>query len=185
MRTTPTTSALTIACATLLLAACDEPTTSPAGLREADAALATPARGTGASAASALVAAGAPFTVRAPLDPYFINQMPDFMIRSHVRSDLVMQRLVTPPSEGVWHTHPGPSFGIVEQGRVMITRVTRRGCVSEVYGPGDPNGAAYFEVADEVHRATVLGPTDAVEYKVRFNTPVGAPLSTVVGAPGC
>lgn len=185
MRTTLTTSVLTIAGATLLLAACDEPTTSPSGLREADAALATSARATGAATASAVLAVGAPFTVRAPLDPYFINQMPDFMIRSHVRADLVMQRLVTPPSEGVWHTHPGPSFGIVDQGRVMITRVTRRGCVSEVYGPGEPNGAAYFEVAGEVHRATVLGPTDAVEYKVRFNTPVGAPLSTAVEAPSC
>jgi quercetin dioxygenase-like cupin family protein len=82
---------------------------------------------------------------------------------------------------GAWHTHPGPSFGIVEQGQVMLTRYTKRGCTTEVYGPGQ----AYYEVADQVHRVTVLGTTDAVEYKARFNTPVGAPFSAPADDPGC
>jgi hypothetical protein len=124
----------------------------------------------------------APFTVRAPLDAFFINQAPEMMIRSNARTDFVMQRLVTAPSVGGWHTHPGPSFGIVEQGQVMITRHNKKdGCVSTVYGPGD----AYFEVADEVHRATVLGTVAAVEYKARFYTPLGGAFGKPAADPGC
>jgi hypothetical protein len=37
-----------------------------------------------------------------------------------------------------------------------------------------------------VHRASVLQPETAVEYKVRFNTPIGATsFSTPAGDPGC
>jgi quercetin dioxygenase-like cupin family protein len=123
-----------------------------------------------------------PFTARAPLDPYFINQAPELMLRSKVTADLAIQRLVTAPSEGAWHTHPGPSFAIVAQGQVMITRYSSKdGCTEEVYGPGE----TYYEVAGEVHRATVLPPDIAVEYKVRFNTPAGDPFATPAADPGC
>jgi hypothetical protein len=40
-------------------------------------------------------------------------------------------------------------------------------------------------VAGEVHRATVLPPDIAVEYKVRFNTPAGDPFATPADDPGC
>jgi hypothetical protein len=181
MRASPTTTALTAACATLLLAACDEPSTSPARRLEANAAPTTARREAPVALSDVALPTATPFTIRATLDPFFINQAPDFMIRSHVRADLVIQRLVSPPGEDVWHTHPGPSFGIVEQGQVMLTRYEKGRCTSEVYGPG----VAYYEVADQVHRVTVLGATPAVEYKVRFNNPVGAPTRTVVGDPGC
>lgn len=185
MRTEPTTSVLTIACATLLLAACDEPTTSTVGRPEANSPLAAfhaEARHEARMAeADAILLTGEPFTVRAPLDPYFINQAPAFMIRSHARTDLVMQRLVSRPGVGAWHTHPGPSFGIVEQGQVMLTRRIKGGCTTEVYDRGD----AYFEIANQVHRVTILGTVDAVEYKVRFNTPVGAAFSAPAREPDC
>jgi quercetin dioxygenase-like cupin family protein len=169
MRSNPTTTALTVACAALLLTACDDRATSPTALPAADAPL-------------AFQIAAEPFTVRAPIDPYFINQMPDFMIRSKVRTDLVIQRLVTPAGTVVnWHTHPGPSFAIVEQGQVMLTRFTKDGCTTAVYGPGD----TFYEVADQVHMVTYLGTESAVEYKVRFNTPIGDPLSAPADDPGC
>jgi hypothetical protein len=59
----------------------------------------------------------------------------------------------------------------------MITRYTRKdGCVSTIYDAGH----AYFEVANEVHRATVLPPDYAVEYKARFYIPVGGVFGTPV-----
>jgi quercetin dioxygenase-like cupin family protein len=179
MRSTRTTNAVTLACTVLFFAACDDHA-SPIGITDADAAR-PPSPNVVLPAASATVLAVDPFTVRAPLDPYFINQAPDFMIRSHVRSDLVIQRLVTAPGPGAWHTHPGPSFGIVEQGHVMITRYTDHGCTTSVYGPGE----AYFEVAGQVHRASVVGSESAVEHKVRFNTPVGGAFTTPAADPGC
>jgi hypothetical protein len=127
------------------------------------------------------------FSIRASIEPYFINQMPDFQIRSQVRADLAIQRLVTDPGIGKWHIHPGPSFAIVEKGRVMITRYSRKnGCTATVYGPGEPAGNTYYEEAGELHHADVLGEDYAVEYKVRFNTPAGVPFADFdVTAPDC
>lgn len=162
---------LAVACVGSLLAACQDGATSP-----------SPG---GARPASPDVALNqvlpAAFSIRAPLDAFFINQPSDMMIRSTDRRDFAMQRLVTAPGPGGWHTHDGPSFGIVEQGEVMITRYTKDGCVSTTYGPGD----AYFEVAGEVHRATVLGTATAVEYKARFFVPIGGAFGTPAADPGC
>ena len=178
MRSNAILNTASILCAGVLLAACNDQTTPPAA----------PQREASPQAASLVTAVDLPepFTARAPIDPYFINQAPELMLRSSVTADLAIQRLVTAPSVGSWHTHPGPSFAIVEQGQVMITRYSRKdGCTSTVYGPNEPAGKTYYEVADQVHRATVLGPETAVEYKVRFNTPIGAPFATPAADPGC
>ncbi|HZA25061.1 MAG TPA: hypothetical protein VFA32_21110 [Dehalococcoidia bacterium] len=128
----------------------------------------------------------APFTHRAPLDPYRINQPPDFMVRSRARTDVVMQRLVVPPGDGAWHTHLGPSFLIVTQGQFKLTRFTEKdGCIeTEVFGPAEER-QALFEVANEVHRPTVLGTEDAVVYITRFNIPVGGAITIPAEDPGC
>lgn len=158
----------------LLLAACSDQASTPT---------------TPDSARPAMAAVGTtpdPFTFRAPLDPYRINQPPDFMIHSRETSDIVIQRLVLAPGPGGWHTHPGPSFVIVEQGRIKLTRVAEvpgtDGCEdTEVFGPGQ----AFVEVGNEVHRPTVLSTESAVLHVTRFNIPVGAPISTPAADPGC
>ena len=161
--------ALAVACGGALLVACNDETTSPAPRGEANPVSPTAAVGDPLPAA---------FSIQAPLDAFFINQAPDMMIRTNDRRDFAVQRLVTAPNAGVpggWHTHPGPSIGIVERGQVRITRYTKKdGCVSTTYGPQE----AYFEVAGEVHRAEVLQPDVAVEYKARFYVPVGGKFST-------
>ena len=169
---------LSITCVGVLLAGCSDQQAAPTEAEAARQATADVVQ---------LQALPEAFTVRAPLDPYFINQPSEMMIRSTARTDFAIQRLVTPPGGGGgWHTHPGPSFGIVEVGQVMITRYTKKdGCVSTVFGPGEPAGAAYFEVAGEVHRATVVSEVDAVEYKARFFTPLGAPFGNPAPDPGC
>ncbi|HKP15967.1 MAG TPA: hypothetical protein VJT85_07880 [Gemmatimonadaceae bacterium] len=125
------------------------------------------------------------FTERAPLDPFFINQPSQLMIRTDARTDFVIQRVVSDPGAGKWHTHPGPSFGIVKQGTVMITRWSKKtGCVSNTY----TEGQAYYEVADEIHRATVLNGVPAVEYKARFYAPVNGAFTSFIAdedAPDC
>jgi quercetin dioxygenase-like cupin family protein len=153
-----------IVCAGAVWAACD------------DSSSATGPRTSGmAPSAAEVTALAEPFTVRAPLDAFFINQPSQVMIRTDARADIAMQRLVTAPGPGKWHTHPGPSFGIVDAGEVKITRYSKKdGCVETIYRKGD----AYFEVANEVHRADVIGTEHAVEYKVRFYTPVGAAFSS-------
>jgi hypothetical protein len=176
MRSTAISNTLSALYAGALLAACSDRTTPVAPRGEA----------TAQAASLSSVALPEPFTARGRIDPYFINQAPDLMLRSSVTADLAIQRLVTAPSVGGWHTHPGPSFAIVEQGRVMITRYSRKdGCTSTVYGPTEAAGKTYYEVAGEVHRATVLGTETAIEYKVRFNTPIGAPFATPANDPGC
>jgi hypothetical protein len=179
MMANPILKAMPIVCAAMLCAACSDHTTSPAG----GAGLAR----TGALNASPDVVVGLttlpePFTARASLAPYFINQNPDLMLRSQVTADMAIQRLVTQSGGGGgWHTHPGPSFAIVDAGAVMITRYDpKSGCTTVVYGPNEPAGKTYYEVAGEVHKATVVSPEPAVEYKVRFNVPMGAPFGNPV-----
>lgn len=125
------------------------------------------------------------FIERAPLDPFFINQPSQLMMRTDARTDFVIQRVVSQIGAGRWHTHPGPSFGIVKQGAVMITRYSKKnGCVSTTY----QEGQAYYEIADEVHRATVVSDVPAVEYKARFYAPVNGSFTTFIDdddAPDC
>lgn len=124
-----------------------------------------------------------PFTVRATLDPFLINQQPDFMMQSKQPTDIVMQQAVFAPGAGMWHTHPGPSFVYVLEGNIKLERVTKQdGCVeTPVFAPGD----TYFEVGEEVHRAVVTSATSAVVLVTRFNVPVGQPFTTPAADPGC
>ncbi len=124
-----------------------------------------------------------PFTFRAPLEPYRIHQqLPDFLIRSKVKSDIVIQRSVFAPGAGMWHTHPGPSFVYVIEGKIRLERVKNGGCrKTPVYSAGN----AYSEIADEVHRAIVVSDEPAVVLVTRFNIPVGAPITVPAADPGC
>jgi hypothetical protein len=159
----------TVAFASTILPACKEEVTEPME------------RASGTRSAAVVATMPEAFTARASLDAFFINQPGQVMMRTDAPADFGIQRLVTAPGTGGWHTHPGPSFGIVERGQVMITRVTKDGCVSTVYGPNQ----AYYEVANEVHRATVLAGDTAVEYKARFYTPAGRPFGDPAADPGC
>ena len=163
-------NAMAVAHLGLVLGACNDASTSPSS-----SATRSPS-----AEVNAIAPLPEPFAIRAPLDPFFANQMPEMMFRSNITAELIIQRLVTAPSPGSWHTHTGPSFGIVDQGTVVITRYSKHeGCVSTTYGPGD----TYVEEAGEVHRASVPGPASAVEYKARFYTQVGAPLSAPAADP--
>jgi quercetin dioxygenase-like cupin family protein len=126
-----------------------------------------------------------PFTFRAPLDPFKIHQLPDFMIHSKARTDIVFQRIVLSATSpfGMWHTHPGPSFVYVIEGAVKVERFTKKdGCTeTPVFGPGQ----AYFEIADQVHRAVVVSTQSAVLLVTRFNIPVGGAFTIPAADPGC
>lgn len=124
-----------------------------------------------------------PFTFRAPLDPYSIHQLPDFMMVSKERTDVVMQRSVFAPGPGMWHTHPGPSFVYVIEGELKLERYSpKQGCTeTPVHGPGK----AYFEVANQVHRAVVTSAEPAVVLVTRFNIPVGGAFTIPAADPGC
>ncbi len=123
-----------------------------------------------------------PFTFRAPLDPYKIHQLPDFLMHSKARTDIVIQRSVFAPGPGMWHTHPGPSFVYVIEGQIKLERVTKDGCTET---PVFSAGNAYSEVADEVHRAVVVSSEPAVVLVTRFNIPVGGQITIPAADPGC
>jgi quercetin dioxygenase-like cupin family protein len=124
-----------------------------------------------------------PFTFRAPLEPYRIHQLPDFLMQSKTRTDVVMQRLTFNPGAGMWHTHPGPSFIYVIQGQIRLDRYNaKNGCFQT---PVHQPGTAYSEVADEVHRAVVVSSEPAVVLVTRFNIPIGSPITIPASDPGC
>jgi hypothetical protein len=124
-----------------------------------------------------------PFTVRASIDPYKIQQLPDFMMQSRTTSDIVMQRSVFAPGAGPWHIHPGPSFVYVIQGQIKLGQFSDKdGCTeTPVRGPGE----VYFEEGYRVHRAVVVSSESAVVLVTRFNIPVGQPFTIMKPDPGC
>ena len=135
------------------------------------------------ASATVLAADLTPFTFRASLEPYKIHQLPDFLMHSTARKDIVIQRSVFNPGAGPWHTHPGPSFIYVLEGEIKLRRFNdKQGCFeTPVYRAGE----AYSEIADEVHRAVVMSATPAIVLVTRFNIPVGAPVTVPAADPGC
>lgn len=126
--------------------------------------------------------AAEPFLFRAPLDPYKIHQLPDFLMHSQVRSDIVFQQAVFAPGPGPWHTHPGPSFVYVVEGEIKLERFTpKTGCTET---PVFTGGETFVEVANEVHRP-VVGSAGAVVLVTRFNIPEGAAITVPAADPGC
>lgn len=123
-----------------------------------------------------------PFTFRSTLDPFQIQQLPDFLMHSRKETDLVIQRSVFAPGAGPWHIHTGPSFVYVVDGEIKVQKSTEKeGCFeTQVYRPGQ----AYFEIGSQVHRAVVVSERSAVLMVVRF-LPVGAPITILVPAPEC
>ena len=122
------------------------------------------------------------FTVRAPLDPYSIHQLPDFKIHSKARGDLIIQRSMF-TGTGAWHTHPGLSYAYVLQGQVKLQKFTEKDGCSEtrVFGPGE----VYIKPPNEIHRAIVVGQDDEWELIVRLNFPEGGPIAFPAADPGC
>jgi hypothetical protein len=123
-----------------------------------------------------------PFTFRAPVAPFKILQLPDLMIHSNAMKDIVFQRAVFAPGAGPWHTHPGPSFVYVIQGQIKVERFNKDGCTES---PVQVPNTAYFEIADEVHRAVVVSAEPAVLMVTRFNIPVNQPFTIMAADPGC
>lgn len=163
-------ASITTVLAASVLFACEE---------EAPVAPATMNHGMGDPAAVTLD----PFTFRAPLEPYRIHQLPTFLMHSNATTDIVIQRSVFAPGAGMWHTHPGPSFVYVIEGEIKLDRFSAKdGCTeTPVHGPG----AAYSEIANEVHRAVVVSAEPAVVMVTRFNIPVGAAITVPADDPGC
>ena len=123
-----------------------------------------------------------PFTFRAPLDPFKVQQLPNFQIHSKVTRDIVIQRLIF-TGTGIWHTHPGPSFVYVVEGELTLDRFigAREGCTHTAFGANQ----AYAEMADQVHRVVVPAGQSAVVLVTRLNIPNNAPFTIPAADPGC
>jgi len=124
---------------------------------------------------------------RATLDPFRINQPPDFLIQSKSEKDVTVEKVTIPPGgHSGWHTHPGPAFVIVTEGQVQVTFFTKEeGCIKRVFGPDEPE-QAFFEAPHQVHIGRNEGDVDAVIYVTRFNIPIeGEVTDSSPKNPGC
>jgi quercetin dioxygenase-like cupin family protein len=124
---------------------------------------------------------------RATLDPFRINQPPDFSIHSESEKDVTIEKVTIPTGgHSGWHSHSGPSFAIVTEGQIKYTFFTEKGgCVKRVFGPDEPE-QALVEPPNQVHLARNEGDIDAVVYVTRFNIPVGGEITdSSPKNPGC
>jgi quercetin dioxygenase-like cupin family protein len=124
---------------------------------------------------------------RATLDSFYIDQPPDFLIRSKSEKDVTIEKVtVHPGGHSGWHSHPGLSFAIVTEGQVKVTFFTeKKGCIERVFGPGESE-QAFFEPPNQVHIGRNEGEVAAVVYVTRLNIPVGEEITdSSPGNPGC
>jgi quercetin dioxygenase-like cupin family protein len=124
---------------------------------------------------------------QATLNPFHINQPPDFMIQSESETEVAIQKVtISPGGHTGWHTHPGPILAIVTEGQIKHTRFTEKGsCIERVFGPGESE-QAFVEVPNQVHMARNKGEVDAVLYIARLNIPVGGKITgSSPRNPGC
>jgi quercetin dioxygenase-like cupin family protein len=107
---------------------------------------------------------------RATLGPFRIIQESEPDPLSADTTDVTMHK-VTMDVDGNsgWHIHPGLTFGIITQGQVEFTRLTKDGCVKQAFGPGE----GFVEPVNEVHIARNVGEEPLVIYLTRLNIPVG------------
>ncbi len=124
---------------------------------------------------------------QATINPFRINQPPDFMIDSESEKEVAIQKVtISPGGHTGWHTHPGPILAIVTEGQIKHTRFTEKeGCIERVFGPGESE-QAFVEVPNQVHMARNKGDVDAVLYIARLNIPVGGEITdSSPRDPGC
>jgi hypothetical protein len=169
-----------LAAATLL--GCKEPTTQPTTppvAAQVDHSL------HGAVASGPITAANAPFTQRGVVNPITIRE-PDFDMSLRAGREMTVQRVVFPPGPTIWHTHPATSFVLVVSGSVRLERVLpeRGGNICALTPIFNPN-QTFVEAPNRVHRAIVQGTQDAELLVVRFNVPVGTPLTVQAPDPTC
>jgi hypothetical protein len=179
---TRTWKPLAFACAVLI--GCSEPTTQPSAVSSGRTAADHSQHGFRPSN-SMIAAADTPFTYRAPLNPLTIRE-PDFDMKLGATKEMTVQRVIFPPGPTIWHTHPATSFVLVVSGAVKLERVIpEKGggiCVeTPVFNPNQ----TFIEAPNRVHRAVVQGTENAELLVVRFNVPIGTPLTVAAPDPGC
>jgi mannose-6-phosphate isomerase-like protein (cupin superfamily) len=124
---------------------------------------------------------------RGTLDPFRIDQPPDFLIDSESEKDVAIRKVTIPPGgHSGWHSHPGLSFVIITEGQVKVTFFTEEdGCIEHVFGPDEPE-QAFFEAPNQVHIGRNEGKVDSVLYVTRLNIPVGGEITdSSPGDPDC
>jgi quercetin dioxygenase-like cupin family protein len=124
---------------------------------------------------------------QATLEPFRINQPPNFLIESKSEKEVSIEKVtISPGGHTGWHTHPGPILAIVTEGQIKHTRFTEKeGCVERVSGLGEAE-QAFIETPNQVHMARNEGDVDAVLYITRFNIPVGGEITdSSPEDPGC
>lgn len=94
----------------------------------------------------------------------------NFKVIAHGPHDVVIAELIiNADGDTGWHTHPGPTFATVREGRIALTVLDKHGaCTTTVYGPGQ----GFAEPANLVHIAQSLDGAPAVLNVTFLNIPL-------------
>ena len=110
--------------------------------------------------------------------PFSLRQH-NFKIISEDFTDVVSGTLtIEVGGDTGWHTHPGPTFLTVAQGRVEVKILTSAGvCKTEVFSPDpDIGNTGFVEAGNEVHIATNVGSEQVVAYVTFLAVPPGGAI---------
>ena len=122
-------------------------------------------------------------TARGDLDPLKVNTHFDNGAKVKIQTDgpieLAMQRVeIAPGGTTGWHTHPGPTFVVVQQGTLMLYQDEI--CSAAIpYGPD----TVFAQHPDDVHLARNEGTVTVVAFQTTFHSKTTPPTPLRIDAP--
>ncbi len=134
----------------------------------------------GSTLATAPSGSTASFTVRAPLAPYHFDSN-DFKVFQNGNEDVVMRQLTVAPGGSTgWHSHPGPTIVIVQQGTVSLYEASDPTCTAQTFAAGQ----GFVEGPGDVHISRNEGTTPFVMLITFLDVPIGGAFRIDAPTPG-
>jgi quercetin dioxygenase-like cupin family protein len=134
----------------------------------------------GSTLATAPSASTTNLALRAPLAPYHFDS-DDFKVFQKDRQDVVVRQLTmaTGGSTG-WHSHPGPTIVIVEQGTLSFYEANDPTCTAQTFAAGQ----GFVEAPGDVHIARNEGAAPVLLLVTFLDVPVGGAFRIDAPRPG-
>src|SRR5260370_3417503 len=118
--------------------------------------------------------------VRAPLAPYHFDSN-DFKVFQNDPQDVVVRQLTMAPGGSTgWHSHPGPTIVIVQQGALSFYEASDPTCTAQTFAAGQ----GFVETPGDVHIARNEGTTPVVLVVTFLDVPVGGAFRIDAPTPG-
>jgi quercetin dioxygenase-like cupin family protein len=122
----------------------------------------------------------APWTYRATIDAHHFDSS-DYKLYQKDSQDVVMRQIVyAAGGSSGWHSHPGPTYVVVESGTIRLYEAADPTCTPRTFGPGQ----GFVELPGDVHITRNETSQMAVALVTFMDVPVGGAFRIEAPVPG-